>query len=278
MDDQHVEAIQKELDLRETEDLVEIWKEHDLSKWTEVAFEAIRKILLGRLGELPFFENLEEAKTYVNQAEDLLEAEKNYQALDKIDLAIQLAPHYGYAYYIKALIFDELENLEEAIKLYEKALLFSPNLKDARTALSWALDDNSRKNTHPQERILAALAHGGIILSITGLLVPAFIWITEREKSNYVAFQSLQALVFQVMVTALQISAGIFTFGIFVATTLAKPPGSIFWVYPLTGGLIFLFQVIIWLFGLKAIISTLQGKQFTYNWEIRKITYKLMLP
>ena len=46
------------------------------------------------------------------------------------------------------------------------------------------------------ERILAALAHGAILLPIYGIIIPAIIWITQKEKSRYVSFQSLQALVF----------------------------------------------------------------------------------
>jgi tetratricopeptide (TPR) repeat protein len=212
MNDQPVAAIQNELNLHETENLVEIWKEHDLTQWTEAAFEAISGILLGRLGELPIFDNIEDSKKYVDQAENLLEAEKNYPALDKINLALELAPHYGYAYYVKGLIFDELGNLEEAIKFYQEALRLSPQLKDARKTLSWALEDLSQKNATPDERILAGLSHGGIILSVFGLLIPVFIWITQREKSRFVAFQSLQALDYQVYATSFQFLAGIFFF------------------------------------------------------------------
>jgi len=46
------------------------------------------------------------------------------------------------------------------------------------------------------ERILAALAHGAILLPIYGIIIPVIIWITRKEKSRYVSFQSLQGLVF----------------------------------------------------------------------------------
>jgi tetratricopeptide (TPR) repeat protein len=121
MNNQQVENIQKELNLRETEDLVEIWEEHDKSQWTETAFKAIQNILTNRLGEAPLFEDKETAKKLIEQAEEFLESEKLYDALDKSDMAIQLAPHYGYAYYIKGLIFDEMEKPEEAVKLYQEA-------------------------------------------------------------------------------------------------------------------------------------------------------------
>jgi hypothetical protein len=41
------------LNLRETEDLLEIWRTHDTEEWQEQAFEIIEKILVERLGSVP---------------------------------------------------------------------------------------------------------------------------------------------------------------------------------------------------------------------------------
>ena len=58
------------------------------------------------------------------------------------------------------------------------------------------------------ERMLAALAHGSILLGvftsgIGGIAAALVIWLTQREKSPYVAAQSLQALVYQTAVLLL---------------------------------------------------------------------------
>ncbi len=45
--------IYRELDLRETNDLLEIWKTNDRVEWSDVAFDVIRDILLKRTGEVP---------------------------------------------------------------------------------------------------------------------------------------------------------------------------------------------------------------------------------
>ena len=278
MNNQQVENIQKQLNLRETEDLVEIWQEHDKSQWTEAAFTAIQNILTNRLGEAPLFEDTEPAKKLIEQAEDFLETEELYKALDKSDLAIQLAPHYGYAYYIKGLIFDEMEKPEEAIKLYQEALKFSPNLKEARQNLSWAFDDAARKNIHPDERILAALAHGSIIGSIFGMIVPAIIWITQREKSHYVAFQSLQALVFQGLAAGFQLMVGLLTIFRTLASSINNPLMQTTLSRMLSAiGVIELLQIIFWIWGLIGVFLTLRGKHFKYI-GVSKITQKLMLP
>jgi hypothetical protein len=47
------EQIHNELNLRETEDLLEIWRANDHEEWSDTAFEVIREILSERLGEVP---------------------------------------------------------------------------------------------------------------------------------------------------------------------------------------------------------------------------------
>lgn len=47
------DQIYNELNLRETEDLVEIWQTHDREQWSDTAFEVVREILMQRLGEVP---------------------------------------------------------------------------------------------------------------------------------------------------------------------------------------------------------------------------------
>jgi uncharacterized Tic20 family protein len=56
------------------------------------------------------------------------------------------------------------------------------------------------------ERMLAALAHGSILLGIPtngigGIGAALLIWLTQRDRSPYVAFQALQALVYQTVIT-----------------------------------------------------------------------------
>ena len=55
------------------------------------------------------------------------------------------------------------------------------------------------------ERMLAGLAHGGILLGaftngIGGIVAALVIWLVQKEKSAYAAGQALQALVYQAVV------------------------------------------------------------------------------
>lgn len=53
MEDQFREQLYNNLNLRETNELIEIWRVHDSIEWTELAFDVIQQILINRLGELP---------------------------------------------------------------------------------------------------------------------------------------------------------------------------------------------------------------------------------
>ena len=55
------------------------------------------------------------------------------------------------------------------------------------------------------ERLLAALAHGSVLFAIFtngigGIAAALVIWLTQKEKSEYVRFQALQALVYQALI------------------------------------------------------------------------------
>lgn len=57
--------------------------------------------------------------------------------------------------------------------------------------------------TTSEERLLAALAHGSALITLftgfAGILISFFIWLSQRDRSTYVAYQALQATVFQLV-------------------------------------------------------------------------------
>jgi uncharacterized Tic20 family protein len=58
---------------------------------------------------------------------------------------------------------------------------------------------SSKPTPTSDERVWAGLAHGSILLFGFGAIAALVIWITQRKKSTYVAFQSLQALLYQAL-------------------------------------------------------------------------------
>jgi uncharacterized Tic20 family protein len=59
------------------------------------------------------------------------------------------------------------------------------------------------------DRIMAALAHGAMILGLWGVVISAVIWGTQKEKSTFVRFQALQAMVYQICDTAAMMLLGL---------------------------------------------------------------------
>ncbi|MCY7362824.1 MAG: DUF4870 domain-containing protein, partial [Ignavibacteria bacterium] len=51
------------------------------------------------------------------------------------------------------------------------------------------------------EKLLAMLSHLSVLLG--GILLPFIIWITQKDKSKFVRFHSLQAIFFQLSLAAI---------------------------------------------------------------------------
>jgi len=49
------------------------------------------------------------------------------------------------------------------------------------------------------DKIMAALAHISALLPLMGIIAPIVIWVTQKDKSEYVAFQALQAVAYQLL-------------------------------------------------------------------------------
>jgi len=130
----------------------------------------------------------------------------------------------------------------------------------------------------PDERVMAALSHVSALLPLIGVIAPIVIWVTQREKSRYVAFQSLQALAYQLtMIIAWFLSMGCYMcsfFGTFLSlfVTEAAPISQssdflaiLISVLPfLVIGVIFVFGIAFVIYGVIGAILAFQGKPFRY--------------
>ena len=68
----------------------------------------------------------------------------------------------------------------------------------------------SKVTVQQDEKVLAGLAHGSILLGfftngVGGIVAALMIWLLQKEKSAYVAAQALQALVYQAAITIMTI-------------------------------------------------------------------------
>jgi uncharacterized Tic20 family protein len=103
----------------------------------------------------------------------------------------------------------------------------------------------SSSDTSSDERILAALAHGSVILFGWGVFAPAIIWIVQRRKSAFVAFHALQALAYQL---------GIMVYSLVVSLVMAVALTLLTLVIVLLAGSADSQTMPAWIFGLQFLI------------------------
>lgn len=128
------------------------------------------------------------------------------------------------------------------------------------------------------DKIMAALAHISALLPLMGVIAPIVIWATQKDKSEFVAFQALQAVVYQlVMILAWIVGMGCymlsFFFTFFLTIPFAGAPesssGSPFFLagvlFPfLIFGAIFIGGALFILYGVIGAVMAFQGKNFCY--------------
>jgi uncharacterized Tic20 family protein len=123
-----------------------------------------------------------------------------------------------------------------------------------------------------ENRLLAALAHGSVIVQGIGIIVGVLVYINQREKSRFAAFQALQAAVFQLFALILIIGLWVvWTFCymlsliplIGMADSASAPP-PLFYVGLGSMAIPFAVMLILWLYGLWAALRVWQGHDFRY--------------
>jgi len=129
------------------------------------------------------------------------------------------------------------------------------------------------------ERVLAGLAHGSVVLGpltngVGGIVSALVIWLIQRDKSAYVAFQALQALVYQVaafVLTVLVLCCWIAVWMVMWVPAMAASP-EVYKDVPPAGMWIGLALMIVpigvWVvtmvYGLIGAVRTLGGHDFQY--------------
>lgn len=138
----------------------------------------------------------------------------------------------------------------------------------------------NQENKSAETRLLAALAHGSVVAQGIGILVGIIVYINQREKSRYVAYQGLQAAVYQlinlIITVVLWLAWGVL-YGLSMIPLImqaetnpdAAPP-AIFWVSMILMVIPLVYMVLVGLYGLWGAVRTWQGKDFKYlllgNW------------
>ena len=130
------------------------------------------------------------------------------------------------------------------------------------------------------DKIMAALAHISAILPFMGVIAPIIIWATQKDKSEYVAFQALQAIAYQLlMILAWFVGMGCYMFSFFGTfftipftssnggdvNPSAAPFFMLGFLIPfIVMGAMFVGGAIFVIYGLVGAIQVFQGKDFRY--------------
>lgn len=127
------------------------------------------------------------------------------------------------------------------------------------------------------EKVMAGLAHISAIMPMLGVIAPIVIWVTQKEKSKFVAFQALQAVAYQLsMILLWFVGMGCYMlsfFGTFfsavpLASSSSASPSPLFFMsfaIPfIVMGAMFIGGFLFILYGIVGAVMTFQGKPFQY--------------
>lgn len=152
------------------------------------------------------------------------------------------------------------------------------------------MSENASTGITQDERVLAALAHAGVIIPMWGMIGAIVVWVTQREKSRFVAFQALQGAVYQLtlflcafvgfacylctMFGTFPLTFVLAPFGVFIGEAAESPEtggalgglvAMLTMFFPLCIlGLVILIGLAYVLYGLYGALRVLQGYDFRY--------------
>jgi uncharacterized Tic20 family protein len=128
-----------------------------------------------------------------------------------------------------------------------------------------------QKKPDQDERIMGAMAHSSAIIFGMGIIAAVVLWATQKDKSKYVAFQALQALVYQIAGVVVQIISWccwtalyvVSMIPLFAAESSSEPP--VFFLVSMALMVVPLALMGLWILGgLWGGVRALQGRDFRY--------------
>ena len=121
-----------------------------------------------------------------------------------------------------------------------------------------------------EEKLMALLSHLSIFIPNIGILAPIIIWVTNKEKSNFVRFNALQAIFFQLIFFILMM---LFIFVGIILMLVAIPwfdlssnaePGILFFLSMVFMFMYFPLGIIFGIYAAVASVKSFKGKIFKY--------------
>ncbi len=158
---------------------------------------------------------------------------------------------------------------------------YAPKLFENQPASPETLSENKEgglmdaPSASQESRLLAALSHASVMLTSVGFFVPVVIYLTQKKKSSYLAFQAFQAFIWQIiMFTFYMLTASCMMGSVFLPVLLSASSqnerllelsggGMVFGI--MTGALLIIFGKLAFvIYGIIGAFMTYQGKDFRY--------------
>ena len=157
-----------------------------------------------------------------------------------------------------------------APKLFENQLISQETQSENKEVRATETPSESQ-----EVRLLAAFSHASVLFPSFGFFVPIVIYATQKKNSSYLAFQALQALIWQIAMFAFSIlSSACMVGSIFIPVLLASSSQNEKLFEVLDGGMFFAIMLGIFLvtfgniafiiYGIVGAIMAYQGKDFRY--------------
>ena len=124
--------------------------------------------------------------------------------------------------------------------------------------------------TSKEEKIMALLSHLSIFIPNVGILAPIIIWVINKEKSNFVRFNALQAIFFQLIfliIMMLFIFIGVILMLVSIPwfdLSSNAPPGPLFFLSMVFMFMYFPLWIIFGIYAVVASIKSFKGSIFKY--------------
>jgi uncharacterized protein len=121
-----------------------------------------------------------------------------------------------------------------------------------------------------EEKLMALLSHLSIFIPNIGVLAPIIIWVTNKEKSDFVRFNALQAIFFQLIFFVLMM---LFMFVGIILMLVSIPwfdlssnpePGAVFFLSMIFMFMFFPLWIIFGIYATVASVKSYKGKIFKY--------------
>jgi uncharacterized Tic20 family protein len=162
-----------------------------------------------------------------------------------------------------------------APKLFENQPIIPQETQPENKEVQKEVQTTETPSISQEVRLLAAISHASVLFTNIGFFVPIGIYLTQKKKSSYLGFQSLQAFIWQIVMFVFSMLASSCMVGSIFLPVLLTIASQNEKLIGLSGGGVFIAVIIsvfvmtagnlaFIIYGIIGAVITYQGKDFRY--------------